>query len=708
MEVYNKHKKLAETEEVALKFWQHLHFKAAVALLLMGIFTSLLYGLYLVDSDKKIAEKDKMDAAQGIKVGVFMPDPDKPGEEVPTNDDLKNFDTLVGRKTDIFLWYESISESFYTSNFLPMAQDGRIIQLAWEPDQFGNGVNQPDYQLRDITAGNHDANLRRWARELKGFAHEVYFRPMCEMNGNWRSWDVGNPIEGAAPVNGNLPSDYVPAWRHIHDIFVQEGATNVKFVWAPNRNASTEAAKYTFDNYYPGDNYVDYIGLNGYNWGTLYNTADWTSIWESFTEVFRYSYDTFAARTSKPFIVSETASTESGGNKGDWIRNAYGQVAIRFPRITSITWFNVNKETDWRINSSAGSLDAYKYAMTIGQSSTPTGPYIPVISVSSPTDGATVSNTFPVVASATGNEIQKVDFYVGSALKGTVAAPNDGTNYKASIDSKTLTNGTHSVVAEATDKTGQKSQGSVKVNVINDSQTTLSIISPASGTTVTKTFSVIAASNVPTGTKIQFLVDNLGKGSLTAPNDGANYKFTHNSLNLPNGTHEIKVQTYSSTGVKTEAAAKINVQNPEIPVYRYYTAYFNNYYTASESVKAWIEANWSSTYWYMGVQFKAYKTRQPNTYPVYQFYDSVNKTHYYTKSESEKSYILTHLPWTYNGIAFYNYPTYVPGTKAVYLFYNPVTKGFLYTQNLSEGTNSTLYLGQYFQYKGIAFYAYPK
>ena len=292
-----------------------------------------------------------------LELGVFFPDPQLPDEQLPSVGDLHDFEASIGRQTDVFLWYESIGEDFYADAFRPMAQEGRAIQLAWEPHDFSLPANnQPAYRLKNITAGNFDTDIRRWARQLRDFGYPIYFRPMCEMNGDWVTW--------GGTVNGNVPSDYIPAWRHIHDIFVQEGATNVKWVWAPNRDGSNSEAQATFNTYYPGDAYVDYVGINGYNWGTLYNTPDWTSSWQSFEEVMRYSYDVAAANTSKPIVIAETATTEVGGNsqnggKAQWISDALASLPTRFPRISMLTWFNINKETDWRVESSSGSLQAF-------------------------------------------------------------------------------------------------------------------------------------------------------------------------------------------------------------------------------------------------------------------------------------------------------------------------------------------------------------
>ena len=227
------------------------------------------------------------------------------------------------------------------------------MQLAFEPhDPSKNQVDQPQYRLTTITSGQHDRDIYRWARQIKAFGHPVYFRPMCEMNGNWSPW--------AGTVNGNSPEDYIPAWRRIHNIFRIVGANNAIFVWSPNRDGSQPSAQTTFDLYYPGDPYVDLIGLNGYNWGLMYNTPTWTSRWQSFSEVFGHSYAVYTRRTNKNMMISEMASTESGGSKAAWIKDAFTQIKYYYPRIKQATWFNANKETDWRFHILGPNLASFK------------------------------------------------------------------------------------------------------------------------------------------------------------------------------------------------------------------------------------------------------------------------------------------------------------------------------------------------------------
>ncbi len=279
-----------------------------------------------------------------VKIGVYLTDP----AQVPA------FEYMVSRNVEVYLYYQPLGNSFPAEQLRPLAEGGRVIQLSLEPTDWNSAdpVNQPAWSLDTITGGYHDEALRRWAREIRDFRYPVMLRPMSEMNGDWSSW--------GGTVNGNQPQDFIPAWRHIHDIFQQEGAANVIWVWAPNRDGSHEAAAYTFDTYYPGDEYVDYIGLCGYNWGTLYNFPWWVSSWQRFDLVFGYSYDVMAPRTDKPFVIAETAAPEAGGSKPQWITETFEMLPWRFPRVELLTWFNVIKETDWRVQSSTPSLHAYR------------------------------------------------------------------------------------------------------------------------------------------------------------------------------------------------------------------------------------------------------------------------------------------------------------------------------------------------------------
>jgi beta-mannanase len=100
--------------------------------------------------------------------------------------------------------------------------------------------------------------------------------------------------------------------------------------------------------YYPGDSYVDWTGVDGYNWGTA------NGGWQSFQQVFKDIYPLLAAK-KKPIIIGEMSSAEAGGDKAKWIDEIIPTLRTSYPLIKCVIWFDINKEADWRISSSRGS-----------------------------------------------------------------------------------------------------------------------------------------------------------------------------------------------------------------------------------------------------------------------------------------------------------------------------------------------------------------
>ncbi len=194
-----------------------------------------------------------------------------------------------------------------------------------------------------VASGVEDGYLRSWAKAAKSWGHPLLLRFAWEMNGSWFRWGVGN--------HGNTAGDYVAMWRHVHDIFTRVGATNVKWVWCPNVGGSLSL----LTRLYPGRRYVNWTCLDGYN-------RDHP--WKSFTELFGSTYDKILRiAPSKPMIIGEVASTESGGSKERWITNMFAALPRRFPRIYGIIWFDKYEHGDWPIETSAAASAAFADAV---------------------------------------------------------------------------------------------------------------------------------------------------------------------------------------------------------------------------------------------------------------------------------------------------------------------------------------------------------
>jgi hypothetical protein len=283
-------------------------------------------------------------AASPIAMGAYIPG---------ASWDAKRIDAhtaMVGTAPAIVMWYQDWAHAdvnrFAAGTLDAVVARGAMPLVTWEPWDYTGGADQPAYSLAAINGGAHDDYIRGWARDAAAWGKPFYLRFAHEMNGTWYPWAVG--------VNGNTAADYVSAWKHVVAIFRQEGATNVRWVWCANVifDGSAPLAQV-----YPGDAWVDWVALDGYNWGT---SQDW-SAWQSLVGVFGQSHNALAALTNKPMMISEVASAEVGGNKATWISRGFlTDLPKRLPRVRAVIWFDENKETDWRVNSSRASLDAYR------------------------------------------------------------------------------------------------------------------------------------------------------------------------------------------------------------------------------------------------------------------------------------------------------------------------------------------------------------
>jgi hypothetical protein len=271
--------------------------------------------------------------ASGAYLGVYS---DLPGKTEAQS--VLAREKQIGRKFAIDSHYYNWTDNFPGTAEAGDVAAGRTPMITW----WGT-------TLVNITNGSSDALIRARANSIKSFGKPVFLRWGAEMNGNWFAW--------SGPSNGNNPAAYVAAWKHIHDIFASAGVTNVSWVWAPNANSKPGGTDVTswnnWRNYYPGDAYVDWVGIDGYNWGSIYG-------WQSPSSIFNPVYSDYANR--KPVMIAETSSVESGGSKAGWIASLQTWMSGHTDA-AALVWFDTNTSTsgiDWRIDSSASSLAAYK------------------------------------------------------------------------------------------------------------------------------------------------------------------------------------------------------------------------------------------------------------------------------------------------------------------------------------------------------------
>jgi hypothetical protein len=253
---------------------------------------------------------------------------------------MTHYVDLVHRRPAIIMWYQEWSEPLFYSDQLPHVKAlGAIPMITWDPMIGAKGIS-----LLSIVRGRYDAYIRAAARAAAAWRRPMYIRLGHEMN------LAGSPF--GPGHRGDTAHSYVAAWRHVVRIFRRQGARNVEWVFSPNTDC---AGKCPFNRYYPGNRWVDWVALDGYNYSTVDHTP-----WMSLAQVFGSSYRTLTRLSSKPVMIGETASAPTGGNKARWISRSFGMLPRHFKRVRAVVWFDRNKETNWTVNSSPSTLAAWR------------------------------------------------------------------------------------------------------------------------------------------------------------------------------------------------------------------------------------------------------------------------------------------------------------------------------------------------------------
>jgi mannan endo-1,4-beta-mannosidase len=256
----------------------------------------------------------------GCSTGAFLADK-------PTAAAIKKFTDDYGKRPALILIFldwgmfpdEAVVRDVYSS--------GSVLVVTWEP---WHAAEKKAIDFSALLAGKDDAYIREFALRLKAIGKPVLLRFAHEMNGDWYPWSgtkIGKEV-------------YAGMFRYIRDVFDDTGVRNVR--WVFSINAENVPPENVYADCYPGDRYVDYIGLDGYNWGT---TQSW-SRWRSFKEIFHGVYEDVVRRYKKPVILSEFSSTSTGGNKALWIEDALREIK-KMSKVKGFILFNIDKETDW-------------------------------------------------------------------------------------------------------------------------------------------------------------------------------------------------------------------------------------------------------------------------------------------------------------------------------------------------------------------------
>ena len=279
-------------------------------------------------------ETEALRARKGEYLGIYMEGKykNKPAQQA------KFAKQKFGRKPNIAKFFHAWPSGFPTSWAKTAYKAGALPQMEIEPHGAGT--------IEAIAAGRSDEYIRAYAQQVKAAGVPISISFAHEMNGYWYDWGTKKTKAGT----------FVKAWRRMHDLFAEEGATDVKWLWTPN--VVYPMPKVKLKQYYPGNAYVDWVGVIGY-----YRNNQKSS---TFKWIFEPTIKQIKKFSKKPILLAETG-VQTGPGRDKKITDLLTTVAKR-KDIIGIIWFNMDKrkaeKADYRLEVNKSSVKTFRSLVT--------------------------------------------------------------------------------------------------------------------------------------------------------------------------------------------------------------------------------------------------------------------------------------------------------------------------------------------------------
>lgn len=260
----------------------------------------------------------KLFMTDGLKWGIY--ERSAPGKM----DLLHALEQKLDYKFGLLILYKSLSTGFPADDLKNSYDDNRLVQLTLQTMRFGE---QNPSVMYDILNGKYDEFFTKYAQDIKAFGHPLLFRLNNEMNGDW--------VPYSSYHNSKDPELYTEVWKYIYRTFQSQGVDNVLWVWNPNHLSKPEFQWNHPLLYYPGDDYVDVVGLTAYNTGTYYPGEQWST----FDELYAPLYAQYSKWFEQPLMITEFASSSVGGDKAQWVDHMFKDIK-KYPKLKAAIWWS--------------------------------------------------------------------------------------------------------------------------------------------------------------------------------------------------------------------------------------------------------------------------------------------------------------------------------------------------------------------------------
>jgi mannan endo-1,4-beta-mannosidase len=232
-------------------------------------------------------------------------------------------------------------DPFEASSFDSIEERGMFPIVSWNPWGPAGGSS-----AAAVLRGDFDTYITSYAKGIKKLGYPVGLQFSHEAGGGRRA--------GADVVDDTTAAQSVAVWRYVHDIFQRAGATNATWIWSPD--VSLEDPSTPLEASYPGDDYVDWVGLEACPCSVH------ASDFDSFDEIFDTALARIRQLTAEPLMVTETGSAVTEGTQAPWITHLFHNLALQ-KDVVGVIWNEAaGRGKDWRITSHQASIAAFKAA----------------------------------------------------------------------------------------------------------------------------------------------------------------------------------------------------------------------------------------------------------------------------------------------------------------------------------------------------------
>jgi hypothetical protein len=253
------------------------------------LLTSCSLGLVLNTTPAQAQSRAKFEPSNGVYHGVSV---QETWTDAGLRSQIQEYQKLAGKRLAVVTWFASLYEKGsmtawrqnYIATLARVKRMGAVSLVKFSVQDYVYDRTKKMAGVKQISQGVYDAYFEEFADTIKDFKDPVFISVNHEMNGTWYPYSEGYPGSTAKA------EDFVAMWQRIVDIFRKRGANNAAFVWSPN---VPDVGPVPYSKYYPGDAYVDWVGVSFYSGNPVSNLDP--------------IYRTYASR--KPIFITEWATS---------------------------------------------------------------------------------------------------------------------------------------------------------------------------------------------------------------------------------------------------------------------------------------------------------------------------------------------------------------------------------------------------------------